>query len=120
IPSNRLPDPGLTRFRKDGELHLYSPAIVGEIQGLAGRELPSEEALAQYRASLGRDRALIRDELRIRVPAQNRGANGGRDTGRATAAVSVAEVGPIERSVRRFRTSAKSVGASLAQAYQAE
>src|SRR5207249_11676884 len=68
------------------------------------------EALAQYRASLGRDRALIRDELRIRVPAQNRGANGGRDTGRATDAVSVDEVEPIERIVRRFVTSAMSVG----------
>jgi len=119
IPSNRLPDPGLTRFRKDGELHLYAPAIVGEIQALAGRELPSGEALAQYRASLGRDRALIRDELRIRVPAQNRGANGGRDTGRATDAVSVDEVEPIERIVRRFVTSAMSVGALSPEAHQA-
>src|SRR5439155_25871967 len=102
------PDPALTPLRKDGELHLYAPAIVGDIQGLAGRELPSEEALAQYRASLGRDRALIRDELRIRVAAQNRGANGGRDTGRATAAVSVDEVAAISRTMRTCVTSAMS------------
>src|SRR5439155_22411495 len=64
-------------------------------------------------------RALSRDELPIRVPAQNRGANGGRDTGRATDAVSVDEVEPIERIVRRFVTSAMSVGALSPEAHQA-
>src|SRR5207249_2600522 len=33
LPLNRMPDPGLTRFRKYGELHLYAPPIVGQIQG---------------------------------------------------------------------------------------
>ena len=32
-----LPDPGFARFRADGEAHLFSPQIVGEIQALAAR-----------------------------------------------------------------------------------
>jgi len=31
----RLPDPGLARFRADGEMHLFAPRIVAAIQGLA-------------------------------------------------------------------------------------
>ena len=52
----RLPDPGFARFRGDGEAHLFSPKIAGEIQALAtiGRGDDVEAALAQYRGALAR------------------------------------------------------------------
>ena len=111
LPLNRMPDPGLTRFRKDGELHLYAPPIVGQIQGLADRELPTDDVLAGYRAGLSRERVLIRDELRLRKgPTAGDGA---------TVTIDVDEVEPIERIVRRFVTSAMSVGALSPEAHQA-
>ena len=36
----RLPDPGFARFRADGEAHLFSPPIAGEIQVLSGHGDP--------------------------------------------------------------------------------
>ena len=111
LPLNRMPDPGLTRFRKDGELHLYAPPIVGQIQGLADRELPTDDVLAGYRAGLSRERVLIRDELRLRKgPTAGDGA---------TVTIDADEVEPIERIVRRFVTSAMSVGALSPEAHQA-
>ena len=62
----RLPDPGFARFRADGEAHLFSPKIAGEITLLVGRRhagpgvaarrrAPTvDEALARYRAALAR------------------------------------------------------------------
>src|SRR6185295_3133906 len=35
-PSNKLQDPGFARFRADGEVHRYAPAIVSEIQLASG------------------------------------------------------------------------------------
>ena len=49
-PRARLPDPGLARFRGDGEPHLYAPTIVETIQAIA--DAPPEgvgAALAAYR-----------------------------------------------------------------------
>ncbi|HEY3072683.1 MAG TPA: glutamate synthase large subunit [Candidatus Limnocylindrales bacterium] len=111
LPLNRMPDPGLTRFRKDGELHLYAPPIVGQIQGLADRELPTDDVLAGYRAGLSRERVLIRDELMLR-----KGATAGDG---APSTIDLDEVEPIERVVRRFVTSAMSVGALSPEAHQA-
>ena len=58
----RLPDPGFARFRADGEAHLFSPRIAGEIQVLSGPRRDRAEAttagvddaLARYRAALAR------------------------------------------------------------------
>jgi len=41
----RLPDPGLARFRMDGELHLFAPRIVSAIQALAN-STPSSDMTA--------------------------------------------------------------------------
>jgi glutamate synthase domain-containing protein 2/glutamate synthase domain-containing protein 1/glutamate synthase domain-containing protein 3 len=111
LPLNRMPDPGLTRFRKDGEIHLYAPPVVGQIQGLADRELPTDDVLAAYRAGLARERVLIRDELRLRKETTSSDGGGVR--------VDIGEVEPIERIVRRFVTSAMSVGALSPEAHQA-
>ena len=115
----RLPDPGFARFRADGEAHLFSPHIAGEIQILAahGAEAngttPAEapvaidDALARYRAALARpvaDHAVPRDELRVRS---------------AAVGVALGEVEDAPSIVRRFVVSAMSVGALSPEAHQA-
>ena len=118
----RLPDPGFARFRADGEAHLFSPKIAGEITllsvggvaggpgvaGANGTVAPTvDEALARYRAALARpagERAVPRDELRIRA---------------ASVATPLAEVEDARSIVRRFVVSAMSVGALSPEAHQA-
>ena len=108
----RLPDPGFARFRADGEAHLFSPRIAGEIKVLAtahanGAPLDIDAALARYRAALARpasDRSVPRDELRVR---------------RARVAVPLHEVEDARAIVRRFVVSAMSVGALSPEAHQA-
>ena len=112
----RLPDPGFARFRADGEAHLFSPRIAGEIQVLSGHgELPADidaardtdAALARYRAALARpktDRSVPRDELRVRA---------------AATPTPLSDVEPARDIVRRFVVSAMSVGALSPEAHQA-
>jgi glutamate synthase (ferredoxin) len=101
----RLPDPGLARFRSDGELHLFAPKIVAAIQGLAG-EAPAAEVLGAYRAAIGRERpAVVRDRLAIRPVARRR-------------AIAIDAVEPAEAIVRRLVVSAMSVGALSPEAHQ--
>ena len=118
----RLPDPGLARFRSDGELHLFSPRIVGAIQDLVGGPGPDtatadgrpagpsaagpSEALATYRAALERSApAVVRDRLAVRPAARRR-------------AIPLAEVEPARAIVRRLVVSAMSVGALSPEAHQ--
>ena len=107
----RLPDPGFARFRSDGEAHLFSPRIAGEITALAtdaaGTSVGIDAALARYRAALARpatDRSVPRDELSVR---------------RVRTALPLAEVEPARSIVRRFVVSAMSVGALSPEAHQA-
>ena len=102
-PSNKLPDPGFARFRADGELHLFSPKIAGEITALATDGTP--EGLTRYRAALAGPSAVVRDAFRIRRPA------GG--------ALPLSAVEPAREIVRRFVVSAMSVGALSPEAHQA-
>jgi len=110
----RIPDPGFARFRADGEQHLFSPRIAGEIQVLSGHgevdidaARDTDAALARYRAALARpaaDRSVPRDELRVRV---------------AHKPLALSEVEPARDIVRRFVVSAMSVGALSPEAHQA-
>jgi glutamate synthase domain-containing protein 2/glutamate synthase domain-containing protein 3 len=110
-PSNRLPDPGFARFKADGEAHLFSPRIAGEITVLGTEREPGEidEVLARYRDALAPASAgaVVRDGLRIRhAPA-------------SAVPVSLADVEPARDIVRRFVVSAMSVGALSPEAHQA-
>ncbi len=96
----RLADPGLARFRADGELHLYAPAVVRAIQAVAGGA-PGELATLA-----GREPAVVRDGLRIRRPD-------------GLPAVPLAEVESARSIARRFVASAMSVGALSPEAHQA-
>jgi glutamate synthase domain-containing protein 2/glutamate synthase domain-containing protein 1/glutamate synthase domain-containing protein 3 len=116
----RLPDPGWARFRADGELHLFSPRIAGEIQLLSGaasgaasgagddHPLDVDAALVRYRAALGRpaDVAAVvpRDELHIRRRAEP---------------LPLESVEDARSIARRFVVSAMSVGALSPEAHQA-
>ncbi len=96
----RLADPGLARFRADGELHLYAPVVVKALQAVADG---SSDAL---RTVPGRDPAVVRDGLRIHRP-------------RGTKPVPLDEVEPARSIARRFVASAMSVGALSPEAHQA-
>ncbi|HEU4672425.1 MAG TPA: glutamate synthase large subunit [Candidatus Limnocylindrales bacterium] len=105
----RLPDRGLARYRGDGERHLYAPPIVAAIQRLAQEraETPAEvSALADYRASLARPRAVVRDSLVVR---RRRRAD----------RVPLDDVEPARAIVGRFVASAMSVGALSPEAHRA-
>ncbi|MEW6225773.1 MAG: glutamate synthase large subunit [Chloroflexota bacterium] len=102
---DRLPDPGLARYRSDGELHLYSPSIASSVQDLATSEDDAADALARYRAALGREPAVVRDGFRVGRP-------------RGTAIVPLDEVEDARSIARRFVVSAMSVGALSPEAHR--
>ncbi len=109
----RLPDPGFARFRADGEAHLFSPRIAGEItllavggaEGIATDDIDAH--LARYRAAVDRpaaERSVPRDDLRIR---------------RSATPLPLDAVEDARSIVRRFVVSAMSVGALSPEAHQA-
>jgi glutamate synthase domain-containing protein 2/glutamate synthase domain-containing protein 1/glutamate synthase domain-containing protein 3 len=104
---DRLPDPGLARYRSDGELHLYSPPIAGAVQALAGATGDVDAALATYRDALRRDGAVVRDGFRLARPR------------RAAGPAPLAEVEDARSIARRFVVSAMSVGALSPEAHRA-
>ncbi len=103
-PRAKLVDPGLARFRGDGELHLYAPSVVGELQAVARTSDEIEAALARLRAVREHPAAVVRDGLRLR---------------RSRQPVPLEEVEPARSIVRRFVASAMSVGALSPEAHQA-
>ena len=103
-PGARLGDPGLARFRADGELHLYAPAVVKAIQAVADGS--AGDGAAGLGALARRDPATVRDGLRIRRP-------------RGIQPIPVEEVETARAIARRFVASAMSVGALSPEAHQA-
>ncbi len=115
-----LLDPGFARFRADGELHAFAPAVVKATQALAaghpagigpGAALaPAAEDgavdahLATYRAAVRRgEPAMVRDLLALR----------------RSRPVPLAAVEPAAEIVRRFVSSAMSLGALSPEAHRA-
>jgi glutamate synthase domain-containing protein 2/glutamate synthase domain-containing protein 1/glutamate synthase domain-containing protein 3 len=112
----RLPDPGLIRFKADGERHLYAPPIVDAVQSLAAA--PAEQAsddaaavssgpvasLEAYRLALARPPATVRDGLRLR---------------RVGPPVPLPEVEPAAAIARRFVAAGMSLGALSPEAHEA-
>jgi glutamate synthase domain-containing protein 2/glutamate synthase domain-containing protein 1/glutamate synthase domain-containing protein 3 len=102
----RLPDPGLARFRSDGEVHLYAPRVVQATQALAA-SLPAaglDPHLEAYRRALAHPPAVVRDGFRVR---------------RLRPSVPLEEVESARAIARRFVVSAMSVGALSPEAHQA-
>src|SRR5579883_1450062 len=97
----RLGDPGLYRFRRDGEYHAFNPFVVRALQKAA-----KSGSYADYRvfSDLLRNRepAVLRDLLRFK-PRQP---------------IPIEEVEPVEAIRRRFTTQAMSLGALSPEAHQ--
>ena len=115
-----LADPGFARFRADGEHHAFAPAVVKATQALAaghptgvgpGAALAPaaevdavEEQLATYRAAIARDEpATVRDLLVLKRARP----------------VPVAAVEAASEIVKRFVSSAMSLGALSPEAHRA-
>ena len=65
LPANKLQDPGFARFRADGELHLYAPRTVAEVQSVSSFAEPRSPAQGDAAAGAARP-SVVRDLLRIR------------------------------------------------------
>ncbi|TMD30784.1 MAG: glutamate synthase subunit alpha, partial [Chloroflexi bacterium] len=104
----RLPDPGLARYRADGERHLYAPPVVRVLQRRVSDEASDERDAEAAVGMLAPDPepAVVRDQLRLRRP-------------RGSRPVRLAEVEPVEAIARRFVASAMSVGALSPEAHRA-
>jgi len=105
-----LPDPGLIRFRRNGEYHAWSPTTVRALQRAVGSQRrsndtePTDEDWRTFRASAASSfPANVRDLLEI-VPA-----------GRP---VPIDRVESVDAIVERFVTSAMSLGALSPEAHQ--
>jgi glutamate synthase (ferredoxin) len=117
-PSNKLPDPGFARFKADGEAHLFSPRIAGEIQTLSAEPeagVSLDAALGRYRAALGAGGAIGRPSSSVSVVRD--GLRFRRRPGHA--AIDIGRVEPARDIVRRFVVSAMSIGALSPEAHQA-
>ncbi len=100
-----LEDPGQTRFRGSGELHAFAPRVVKATQALVPAGGDRHAALEAYRAAVSESGPRQpRDLLRLRP---------------AGPAVPLGQVEPASQIVRRFVSSAMSLGALSPEAHQA-
>ena len=116
-PSNQLPDPGFARFKADGEAHLFSPKIAGEIEAL-GRGTGSGGDRRQPSTDTG---SRSRSCERAHPPRRRSSATASAFDGAPASAVPIAlaDVESARDIVRRFVVSAMSVGALSPEAHQA-
>ncbi|MCS6938980.1 MAG: glutamate synthase large subunit [Roseiflexus sp.] len=104
-----LPHPGYYKFKKDGEYHAFSPAVVHALQRAANGGSYADY-LAYSKLVHDRPPVELRDLLEI-VPPEERSA-GPRQP------VPIDEVEPIEAIVRRFSTAAMSHGSTSIEAHE--
>ena len=101
-----LPTPGVYKFKKDGEYHAFSPAVVHALHqavGLKPTKGSAQDAYRQYAALLyGRPAAAPRDLL----------------AWTAQQSVSLDEVESTEAILRRFSTAAMSIGSTSREAHE--
>jgi glutamate synthase (NADPH/NADH) large chain/glutamate synthase (ferredoxin) len=98
----KLPDPGLYRFRRDGEYHAYNPQVIRALQKAAATGSPAEYKV--YSDLLrNREPAVLRDLLRFKTGRQS---------------IPLAEVEPMESIRRRFTSQAMSLGALSPEAHR--
>ncbi len=111
-PGSGPPDYGRIRFRKEGEEHNWSPVVVTALQKAvgSGRSAATDQGTAaDGYARFGEFIARV-EERRPTTPRDLLGF-------RATTPVPLAEVEPVEGLVRRFISSAMSLGALSPEAH---
>jgi glutamate synthase (ferredoxin) len=122
-----LPHPGFYKYKKDGEYHAYSPAVVHALQKAArGGDYASYRAYSQLVHS--RPPTELRDLLDFVTDKRQETRDERHEAGEATAGlspvsdlpspISLDEVEPIESIVRRFSTAAMSLGATSAESHE--
>ncbi|MCA1569686.1 MAG: glutamate synthase subunit alpha [Chloroflexi bacterium] len=104
-PVPALEDPGLVRFRGSGEPHAYAPRVVKALQALTGPSAASEATVPAYVQAVDAG-----------GPRQPRNLLTFR---RSDGTVPLTSVEPAELIVRRFVSSAMSLGALSPEAHQA-
>jgi glutamate synthase domain-containing protein 2/glutamate synthase domain-containing protein 3 len=100
-----LEDPGLVRFRGNGEVHAFAPRVVKATQALTDPDAETDAVLAAYRVTVAEG-----------GPRQPRDLLSLRPVGPQ---VPPAEVEPAAQIARRFVSSAMSLGALSPEAHQA-
>ena len=101
--SDKLPDPGFVRFRKDGESHAYNPSIVKALQAATTSSLPSD--YEAYREAVNAHPLTAVRDLMTFSPVGP--------------PVPVEEVEPVADIAARFVVTAMSLGALSPEAYRA-
>ncbi|MEN9936627.1 MAG: hypothetical protein RLZZ387_3206 [Chloroflexota bacterium] len=97
-----LPHPGYYKFKKDGEYHAFSPAVVHALQKAAGGGT-FEQYKTYSKLVHSRQPTELRDLLEVLPIGEP---------------IPIEEVEPIERIVRRFSTAAMSHGSTSAEAHE--
>ncbi len=101
-----LPTPGVYKFKKDGEYHAYSPAVVHALQqavGLKAGAITPEAAYRQYTRLLSERAPAAPRDLLDWTPQ---------------ATIPVEEVEPAASILRRFSTAAMSIGSTSPEAHE--
>lgn len=102
-----LPHPGFYKFKKDGEYHSFSPAVVHALQKAAkGGDYAAYRAYSDLVHS--RPPTDLRDLLDFVLDGE----------GGQFAPVPIDEVEPVESIVQRFSTAAMSLGATSAESHE--
>jgi len=116
-----LPHPGFYKFKKDGEYHAFSPAVVHALQKAA-----SGGDYAVYRTYSDmvhkRPPTELRDLLDFvnedgRRKTKDETVGGEISVLRPSSSVSIEEVEPVEAILRRFSTAAMSLGSTSSEAH---
>jgi glutamate synthase (ferredoxin) len=113
-----LPHPGFYKFKKDGEYHAFSPAVVHALQKAAtGGDYADYRAYSQLIHA--RPPTEVRDLLEFAGDGgQQAAARGDDPTPAARTPIPVAEVEPAASIVRRFSTAAMSHGSTSLEAHE--
>ena len=101
-PRGKLEDYGYYRFRKEGEHHAFNPRMVRTLHKAVG-ENGTQELYGQFRDMAVQKPTALRDMLEFRA---------------AGPAISVDEVEPASEIVKRFTSSAMSLGALSPEAHE--
>jgi glutamate synthase (ferredoxin) len=114
-----LPHPGYYKFKKDGEYHAYSPAVVHALQKAAKG---GDYAIYRAYSDLVHKRppTELRDLLELKIESAKCEATSNDDPSvlHFTFCIPVDEVEPVESIVRRFSTAAMSHGSTSSEAHE--
>jgi glutamate synthase (ferredoxin) len=115
-----LPHPGFYKYKKDGEYHSFSPAVVHALQKAAnGGDYAAYRAYSELVHK--RPPTELRDLLELKIENEelrNDGGDGDFSILNSQFSIPLDEVEPVDSIVRRFSTAAMSHGSTSAEAHE--